>query len=195
MAKSAKKANAKRKAVPKRSAKSKMKVAASARQYEARTLPVEVQVKPGPKGYRSACLFTFDLDAEVTWVFRQVNDPIALSMGQFEPRVGVPLLLNMLDEFAIKSTFFVPGWVAEKYMSMLEDILRRGHHVEHHGYSTSRRALSNLRKKRRRPWSKGSQRSSGLLDAGRGLIGRRFGNSAPILFRSWSATVSNIPAT
>jgi peptidoglycan-N-acetylglucosamine deacetylase len=135
MAESAKKANIKTKAVPKRSAKSKIKVAASAKRHEARKLPgPSPVVKPWPKGYRSACLFTFDLDAEVTWVFRQVNDPIALSMGQFEPRVGVPLLLNMLDEFAIKSTFFVPGWVAEKYMPMLEDILRRGHHVEHHGY-------------------------------------------------------------
>jgi len=135
MAKSGKKANAKTKAVPKRSAKSKTKVTASAKQNEARRLPgPSPVVKPWPKGYRSACLFTFDLDAEVTWVFRQVTDPIGLSMGQFEPRVGVPLLLNMLDEFDIKSTFFVPGWVAEKYMPMLEDILRRGHHIEHHGY-------------------------------------------------------------
>ncbi|HET7909813.1 MAG TPA: polysaccharide deacetylase [Nitrospira sp.] len=55
-------------------------------------------------------------------------------MGQYEPKIGVPLLLNMLDEAEIKSTFFVPGWVAEKYTLMVDDILRRGHHIEHHGY-------------------------------------------------------------
>ena len=44
------------------------------------------------------------------------------------------MLLNMLDEYGIKSTFFVPGWVAEKYTPMVEDILRRGHDIEHHGY-------------------------------------------------------------
>ena len=49
-------------------------------------------VNPWPKGYRSACLFTFDVDTEVSWVFRDIDDPIALSMGRYEPRVGVPLL-------------------------------------------------------------------------------------------------------
>jgi peptidoglycan-N-acetylglucosamine deacetylase len=93
--------------------------------------PVE---KPWPKGKRSACLFTFDVDAEVTWVFKQSNDPIALSMGRIEPKIGVPLLLNLLDQFEIKSTFFVPAWVAEKYTTMVEQILKRGHDVEHHGY-------------------------------------------------------------
>lgn len=91
-------------------------------------------VSPWPQGYRSACLFTFDVDTEVSWVFRDVDDPIALSMGRYEPRVGVPLLLNLLDEFDIKSTFFVPGWVAERNVPMLEQILKRGHDVEHHGY-------------------------------------------------------------
>jgi peptidoglycan/xylan/chitin deacetylase (PgdA/CDA1 family) len=91
-------------------------------------------VKSWPKGYQSACLFTFDVDTEVSWVFREIDDPIALSMGRYEPRVGVPLLLNLLDEFDIKSTFFVPGWVAEQNTPMLDDILKRGHDVEHHGY-------------------------------------------------------------
>ena len=91
-------------------------------------------VNPWPKGYRSACLFTFDVDTEVSWVFRDIDDPIALSMGRYEPRVGVPLLLNLLDEFDVKSTFFVPGWVAERNVPMVEQILKRGHDVEHHGY-------------------------------------------------------------
>jgi peptidoglycan-N-acetylglucosamine deacetylase len=91
-------------------------------------------VKPWPRGKRCACLFTFDLDADVTWVHRGVDDPIGLSMGRYESKVGVPLLLNMLDEYGIKSTFFVPGWVAEKYTPTIEDILRRGHDIEHHGY-------------------------------------------------------------
>jgi peptidoglycan/xylan/chitin deacetylase (PgdA/CDA1 family) len=91
-------------------------------------------VRPWPKGKRCACLFTFDLDAEVAWVFRGSSDPIALSMGQFESKVGVPLLLNMLDQYDIKSTFFVPGWVAERYRPMIDEIMKRGHDIEHHGY-------------------------------------------------------------
>jgi peptidoglycan-N-acetylglucosamine deacetylase len=91
-------------------------------------------VRPWPKGKRCACLFTFDLDADVVWVHRGSDDPIGLSMGRFESKVGVPLLLNMLDGFGIRSTFFVPGWVAEQYTSTIDDILRHGHDVEHHGY-------------------------------------------------------------
>src|ERR1700722_1484381 len=91
-------------------------------------------VAPWPKGKRCACLLTFALDAEVAWIHRGSDDPIALSMGRYESKVGVPLLLNMLDDYGIKSTFFVPGWVAERYTATVEDILRRGHDIEHHGY-------------------------------------------------------------
>ena len=63
------------------------KVAASA--FAAAELPGESPaVNPWPKGYRSACLFTFDIDVDVSWVFRGIDDPIALSMGRYEPRVG-----------------------------------------------------------------------------------------------------------
>jgi peptidoglycan/xylan/chitin deacetylase (PgdA/CDA1 family) len=117
----------------KNGAQRQKRVSASARRSD--ELPGKSPVvNPWPKGYRSACLFTFDVDTEVSWVFRDVDDPIALSMGRYEPRVGVPLLLNLLYEFGIKSTFFVPGWVAERYVPMLEQILERGHDVEHHGY-------------------------------------------------------------
>jgi peptidoglycan-N-acetylglucosamine deacetylase len=91
-------------------------------------------VRPWPPGIRCVCLFTFDLDAEVTWIFRGSNDAVAHSMGQFESKVGVPMLLDLLDSHAIKSTFFVPGWVAEKYNSTIDDIMRHGHDIEHHGY-------------------------------------------------------------
>jgi peptidoglycan/xylan/chitin deacetylase (PgdA/CDA1 family) len=95
---------------------------------------IDPVVRPWPKGKRCAALFTFDVDAEVVWVFRGSKDPIAHSMGQFESKVGMPLLLNMLDQYGITSTFFVPGWVAEKYVPMVEDILKRGHDIEHHGH-------------------------------------------------------------
>jgi peptidoglycan/xylan/chitin deacetylase (PgdA/CDA1 family) len=124
---------ARKKATPKNGAQRRKSVSASARRPG--ELPGKSPVvNPWPKGYRSACLFTFDVDTEVSWVFREVDDPIALSMGRYEPRVGVPLLLNLLDEFDIKSTFFVPGWVAERNVPMVEQFLKRGHDVEHHGY-------------------------------------------------------------
>ena len=85
------------------------------RSEASQVLELEPVVRPWPKGKRCACLFTFDLDADVVWVHRGSDDPIALSMGRYESKVGVPLLLNLLDDYGIKSTFFVPGWVAEQY--------------------------------------------------------------------------------
>lgn len=43
-------------------------------------------------------------------------------------------ILDMLDEFAIRATFFVLGWVAERVPSLVKEIHRRGHEVACHGY-------------------------------------------------------------
>ncbi len=43
-------------------------------------------------------------------------------------------LLALLDEAAVKATFFVLGWNAERYPSLVREIKRRGHEVGLHGY-------------------------------------------------------------
>ena len=43
-------------------------------------------------------------------------------------------ILDMLDEFALKATFFVLGWVAERIPSLVKEIHRRGHEIACHGY-------------------------------------------------------------
>ncbi|MDD2310079.1 MAG: DUF3473 domain-containing protein [Desulfuromonadaceae bacterium] len=43
-------------------------------------------------------------------------------------------ILDMLDEFAIKATFFVLGWVAERLPALVKEIHRRGHEIACHGY-------------------------------------------------------------
>jgi polysaccharide deacetylase family protein (PEP-CTERM system associated) len=44
-------------------------------------------------------------------------------------------VLDLLDEFHVKATFFVLGWVAEKSPTLIQVISRRGHEVASHGYS------------------------------------------------------------
>jgi len=44
-------------------------------------------------------------------------------------------LLNLFDEFAVKGTFFVLGWVAERYPSLVRAIVARGHELASHGYA------------------------------------------------------------
>jgi polysaccharide deacetylase family protein (PEP-CTERM system associated) len=44
-------------------------------------------------------------------------------------------LLDRLDEHAVKGTFFVLGWVAEREPALVREIFARGHEIACHGYS------------------------------------------------------------
>lgn len=84
-----------------------------------------------------AIMLTFDFDAETLWISRNpdnINRPGILSQGLYGAQVGVPKILETLADFGIKSTFFVPGWTAEKHTDKVEAILKGEHEVAHHGY-------------------------------------------------------------
>ena len=57
-----------------------------------------------------------------------------LSRGQYGPYEGLARCLDVLDATGIKSTFFVPGIVAERYRDSVCEIHRRGHEIACHGY-------------------------------------------------------------
>jgi polysaccharide deacetylase family protein (PEP-CTERM system associated) len=44
-------------------------------------------------------------------------------------------LLDIFDEFKVRSTFFVLGWVAERHPQLVRTIAARGHEVASHGYA------------------------------------------------------------
>ncbi len=44
-------------------------------------------------------------------------------------------ILDLFDDYQIKATFFVLGWVAERRQDLVLEIARRGHEVACHGYS------------------------------------------------------------
>jgi polysaccharide deacetylase family protein (PEP-CTERM system associated) len=44
-------------------------------------------------------------------------------------------LLDIFDDGGIKATFFVLGWVAERYPALVQAIAARGHEIACHGYS------------------------------------------------------------
>jgi peptidoglycan/xylan/chitin deacetylase (PgdA/CDA1 family) len=90
-----------------------------------------------PSGVRSAACLTFDLDAETAWISRDpanIDRLSVMSQGAYGPKVGVPLILDFLDRNRITSTFFVPGWTAERWPDVVAEIHRRGHEIGHHGY-------------------------------------------------------------
>lgn len=61
-------------------------------------------------------MLTFDMDADSSWISRGLDEPIARSSGQFEVNVGVPNILELMNWFGLKTTFFTPGWIAEQFV-------------------------------------------------------------------------------
>jgi polysaccharide deacetylase family protein (PEP-CTERM system associated) len=44
-------------------------------------------------------------------------------------------LLDLFDEFEVRGTFFVLGWVAERHPALVRTIAQRGHEIASHGYA------------------------------------------------------------
>jgi len=59
------------------------------------------------------------------------------SWGQYESRIerNAHKIFDILDDCNIKATFFVLGFVAEKYPHLVKEIANRGHIIGTHGYS------------------------------------------------------------
>jgi polysaccharide deacetylase family protein (PEP-CTERM system associated) len=57
--------------------------------------------------------------------------------AQMESRVcaNTERLLDIFDEYAVRSTFFTLGWVAERHPGLVQQIAARGHEVASHGYA------------------------------------------------------------
>jgi peptidoglycan/xylan/chitin deacetylase (PgdA/CDA1 family) len=84
-----------------------------------------------------ACL-TFDLDAETAVLAesgRYARNAGVMSHQAYGPLVGVPRILDLLREYALPATFFVPGWTADRYPRAVESILEDGHEIGHHSYA------------------------------------------------------------
>lgn len=87
--------------------------------------------------HKSAAALTFDLDGESVWVAVEPSNkdkPGVLSQGRYGPKVGVPLILSLLERTAVKATFFIIGNVAEEYPGVVASIAEAGHELAVHNY-------------------------------------------------------------
>src|SRR5512139_3696249 len=48
--------------------------------------------------------------------------------------VNTKIILDLLDSYDIKATFFVLGWIAGKFPHLVKDIHSRGHEIGCHSY-------------------------------------------------------------
>jgi len=89
-------------------------------------------------GAAAVAALTFDVDAESPILAQggyYAEHLTTMSHQSYGPDVGVPRILDLLDELEIPATFFVPGWVAEQRPGLAVSIVDRGHEVAHHSYS------------------------------------------------------------
>lgn len=90
-----------------------------------------------PDGKTAAAAFTFDVDAEsaVLWGGESVGARMSVMSHQaYGPLVGIPRILDLLEQHQITSTFFVPGHTADRYPEAVRSIVAAGHEIAHHGY-------------------------------------------------------------
>ena len=88
-----------------------------------------------PEGKKMALTLTFDFDSASVWMesFGK-SSPVYVSRGEYGAVVGVPRILDLLDKYNLKTTFFIPGHTADTYPEACKEIVARGHEVGHHGY-------------------------------------------------------------
>jgi polysaccharide deacetylase family protein (PEP-CTERM system associated) len=84
----------------------------------------------------SRCLLSFDIE---DWFHAHNLKPKTEreDWDRYELRVdqNTQKILDLLDEFDVRATFFVLGWVANRLPELVEEIDSRGHEVASHGYN------------------------------------------------------------
>jgi peptidoglycan/xylan/chitin deacetylase (PgdA/CDA1 family) len=82
----------------------------------------------------SVCL-TFELDGSALWTGSFGRTSVSdRSRGDFE-EIAVPRILETLDRFGARATWFVPGAIAKRYPHLVERVLEHGHELAHHGWA------------------------------------------------------------
>ncbi len=90
-----------------------------------------------PGDTRCVAVLGFDIDGQAGAIYGNPETaarPGTMSMREYGPEVGTRRILDLLDSYGLKSTFFIPAFVAETHEDMVKEIVERGHEVGHHGY-------------------------------------------------------------
>ena len=90
-----------------------------------------------PDDLRCVVVLSFDVDGVSGAINRNPDAarlPSLMSMREYGPSVATPRILDLMDNYGINASFFIPGYVAETHQSLVEEIARRGHEIAHHGY-------------------------------------------------------------
>jgi polysaccharide deacetylase family protein (PEP-CTERM system associated) len=86
---------------------------------------------------RSKIVNAMSIDVEDYFQVSAFDDVVSRDAWETMPSrvVGnTERLLALFDQYGVKATFFVLGWVAERFPALVADIAKAGHEVASHGY-------------------------------------------------------------
>jgi len=98
--------------------------------------------------HSTICL-SFDFDAMSVWFGYSNVGPAMLSRGEYGARVGVYRVLDLLKQYSLPATFFIPGHTVESFPEAVDAILTAGHEIAHHSYAHTDPSLQTPDEERR----------------------------------------------
>lgn len=87
-----------------------------------------------PNGARVAVALSFDSDHETSALRDSETSPGRLAQGEFSSRVGVPRILDLLSEYRIPASFFIPAVASQLHPGETARYVECGHEVGVHGW-------------------------------------------------------------
>jgi peptidoglycan/xylan/chitin deacetylase (PgdA/CDA1 family) len=98
--------------------------------------------KRWPQNARVAVGLSFDFDNETPSLRDGQTSPGLMSQGEYGARAGLPRVLQLLDQYQIAATFFIPAMSAKLHPQGVKEILSRGRHeIGLHGWIHERNSL------------------------------------------------------
>ena len=93
---------------------------------------------PWPNGARCAVAMTWDMDADSAfhWYNQETAENLVATQSwvRYDPLIAIPRLVQEFKRLGLRQTFFVPGWVIEKYPRQIDLLVENGHEIGLHGY-------------------------------------------------------------
>ncbi|MDD4833249.1 MAG: polysaccharide deacetylase family protein [Lutispora sp.] len=112
-----------------------------------------------PNGAKCAFSFGWDLDGDTIWRNKVIKIPNgenfirSKSIGLYGIMKGAHRILDIMEKYNLKSTWFVPAENVERYPELIKDILSCGHEIANHGLdhddfygNTIEEQLDNIRR-------------------------------------------------
>lgn len=91
-----------------------------------------------PENKRMAVCLSWDVDGESAPYVRtpkQAEKMLSeLHQRMYGPTIAMKKILNLLDKYHVKGTFFIPGYTVGLYKDMTKEIDKQGHAIGLHGY-------------------------------------------------------------